>query len=265
MAGLFAMLGVLLIGGGCSAGTSAELTDTTTMADTSSTAVPPTTRPASPTTEVVVEEKAAESTTTASAPVLDPEAVAFAEGLIADLNVDDIDAVAAPFPDGVDLWSVTSTMGFPSRWAAYGVAMESTWELGGCKSLVGGMSRCVWFRASEHEPYYPEPKSVVIQFRLESGVAAYAEFTLPNDPSVAPETDFTDWMLEIHPSQAHELHIDISVGYFDQWMVHPLDEAEIKKEYVPLWRGTLGEWTLTHSEASLRQEGFWGGSSRAIR
>lgn len=226
-------ISTVLISGGCSAASidSAETTSSppSTAAATTTTSVPPTTRPAP-------------STTTSSVPVVDSEAVAFAEALIADLNAADIDAVNARFPEHVKIDSVVVTMLAPDRWSAYGVAMESIWELGECKPLAGAATRCVWLRTSEHEPYFPEARSVAFKFRLESGLLAFAEFSLPNDSSVGPESDFTAWMFENHPAEASLLYFkNGDAGYYEQRVVDPLGEAELKKEFVPLWRASLNE------------------------
>jgi hypothetical protein len=203
---------------------------------------PPTTEAAPPTTAAAVIEEAVPTTVAIAeevAPVVDPASLAFAEGLIADLNAGDVDGAVARFPDTMTFRSDFFTLPVIPGWFAFNDALESTYELGECKTITGGVTRCEWFRTSEHDPYYPEAEHVIYQFRLEDGVPAFTMVTHQKAGWWDTEIHFMNWMGENHGEEAIVLYRFPSSSSGGPIFLSPQEAADLKKEYVPLWRATL--------------------------
>lgn len=198
------------------------------------TEAPPTTQAAPPTTEAL-STTTDTTTTTVAEPSPDPEALAFVEGLITELNAGDLDAVMARFPEDATFQSDFFTLASLPRWFEHLFALDSTFELGDCRPVIGGTTRCEWHRTSEYEPYYPTATTVVYQFRLEDGAPAFAQINHVKVGWWDIELQFMAWMAQNHPEIADVMYVDPDLVTGGPRFADPIREAELKREYVPLW------------------------------
>jgi hypothetical protein len=196
---------------------------------------PPTTQAATPTTQAGTDTTVAEASALPSA---DPEVVAFLEGYYKELNAGDIDAAVSRF-DGYS--AAGNSVVAQIDEAMHGVAMESIWELGECQVLAGGITSCAVSRLSEYDPGYPNAVVYSTALRIESGeLVTY----LPGNTDIEStrvENEFAVWMQENHPAEWEQLYQNgvQAAGLHIPRTVNPQERAELKKEYVPLYRATL--------------------------
>ncbi|MEN8235435.1 MAG: hypothetical protein ABFR89_11005, partial [Actinomycetota bacterium] len=141
----------------------------------------------------------------------------------------------ARFPEGMTFQSAFFSREGLRPWFENSIALDSTFELGECKTPTGGVTRCEWFRSSEYEPYYPEREKVIYSIRLEDGEPAFAMVNHEKAGWWNIELQFVDWLVENYPDVAQTLYAGAGNASAGPRFVQPVLEADLKKEYVPPW------------------------------
>lgn len=192
---------------------------------------PSTTLDASPSTTTAPSDVA--TTTTAFVrPELDADAVAVVEGMVAAINVGDVDTAVEPILEAEEFASLTSApegsdgrSAVLGRWA-YWAEIESMVEVIGCTTTTSGTTRCEIARVSQHDYSVPDPELSVIHLRLQDGRIAFMQ----QEPMVgawsAPYQAFNEWTYENHRDVGAAMFIDFT---------NPERSAELMREYYPLW------------------------------
>lgn len=215
---------VLLLGGGTD--DVAPATSPSTTLDAS----PTTTGPVDQDREAAADEESP-TTTAFVAPELDAEAAAVIEDIFEDLNAGDIDAAVARMFEADEV--ISTAQGFEidqrdavaGRWA-YGVEIESTFEVLGCTTTTAGLTRCEIARTSPFDFSSLDPVLSVIQARLVDGRVSYMRVEPIPGAWNATEDAFLDWVEGTHPDALKSLYFDFS---------DPAQSAELMRQYYPEW------------------------------
>lgn len=196
--------------------------------------IPPGTTPSTTTSLAPTTTTAPSTSTTTAAPAIDPAALAFMDGFVAELNAGDYQAaadrvIAAEQFVGEPALPQNTTQDARFR-AKYHMWTEllSAVTVSDCTTNSSGFTRCTLTRTSEREPALAdEPERWTIRLRIADGQLTYFEQAANGfEPWWQAISDIEDWLI----STDNDVYMAAFFSPTDGVLA-----ADLREEYMQLW------------------------------
>lgn len=209
---------------------------------------PSTTEAAPPTTEPVPEEEPVSTTappevTTTLEPPPDADAVALMTAFVEDVNSGAAESatahIASPetfFSDDTSLNAISGVI----VWTEYLTLMDVTLSIEECRASTGGNTRCELSYTSEVEPFWPESEPIAFTIRVAGDGLEFLSISRGLSSAALKELEFISWLNENHPEIARQVYWQADQTNARQKFTNAILEAELKRQYVELWRAEQG-------------------------